>query len=509
MPIVLFGVDKRKIKRFLTHWFLLAATLCLAHSVYANPPISELRQINSVNVPVYKESGLTLDIARHFYPVEVIKAFIDVIHRSGGTFLHLHFSDHENYALESTILHQRTENARKDQKGVYINPQTNKPFLSYVQLAEIVKYAKERNIELIPELGSPNHMNGIFTLLEKQYGQEYAASLKSKWNADEIDITNPKSMAFIQSLMVEVIDIFGDSSQHFHIGGDEFGYSVDSNHEFVTYANTLNDFLRQKGLIARMWNDGVIRATVDQLNPHIEITYWSYDGDTQDQQEADKRRQIRVGLPELVEKGFKVLNYNSYYLYLNPKSGSLTSHDSNYAMRDALENWSLGVWDGQNKQNMLKHTGNVLGASLSIWGKDAGTLSAETIQKYTSELLETVIRKTNVAPQRHSESNKSLFALAENHFEKLLQTTYIDLAQADDNTTILLDNYNQAVYLLNTGQKQSLTIWIQGLKRHQLRMPPVCKKQSETTMQRNKSFQLYECENQRLWVDSEITVVTE
>ncbi|EFX91230.1 hypothetical protein HMPREF0027_1727 [Actinobacillus ureae ATCC 25976] len=96
-----------------------------------------------------KEAGLTLDIARRFYPVETIKQFIDTIHHAGGTFLHLHFSDHENYALESTYLDQSEANAIvKD--GTYYNPKTNKPFLIYKQIHDIIYYAKSKNIELVP-----------------------------------------------------------------------------------------------------------------------------------------------------------------------------------------------------------------------------------------------------------------------------------------------------------------------------------------------------------------------
>ena len=46
-----------------------------------------------------KESGLMLDTSRRFYSVAVIKRFIDTLSASGGTFLHLHFSDNENYSL--------------------------------------------------------------------------------------------------------------------------------------------------------------------------------------------------------------------------------------------------------------------------------------------------------------------------------------------------------------------------------------------------------------------------
>lgn len=355
--------------------------------------------VNAMNPSEIKETGLTLDIARRFYSVNTIKQFIDTIHNAGGTFLHLHFSDHENYALESTYLDQLEENATV-KEGIYYNPKTNKPFLTYKQIHDIIYYAKSKNIELVPEVGTPNHMTAIFRLLEMKHGKAYVNTLKSKINDEEIDITNPDSVEVIKTLIAEVIYIFGHTSEHFHIGGDEFGYSVDNNDEFIHYVNTLNQFINSKGKITRLWNDGLIKHNINQLNKNIEITYWSYDGDAQESQDITERRKIRADLPELLEHGFKVLNYNSYYLYFVPKGNANISHDSKYATEDILNNWKLGLWDGKNKENMVENTENIIGSSLSIWGERSGSLSSEAIEKSTQELLKAVIQKTN-DPKSH------------------------------------------------------------------------------------------------------------
>ncbi|WP_150540037.1 family 20 glycosylhydrolase [Actinobacillus vicugnae] len=352
------------------------------------------QMVNAMNLSQIKEAGLTLDTARRFYPVETIKQFIDTIHNAGGTFLHLHFSDHENYAIESTLLDQREENAIiKD--GIYYNPKTNKPFLTYKQIHDIIYYAQSKNIKLVPEVDTPNHMTGIFKLLEAKYGSNYVNKLKSKHNDEEIDITNPESIEFIKTLIAEVIYIFGHTSKHFHIGGDEFGYSVDSNHEFINYVNTLNQFINSKGKITRIWNDGLIKNNLNQLDKSIEITYWSYDGDAQENQAIVERRKIRADLPELLNNGFKVLNYNSYYLYFVPKGNANINHDSKYATEDVLNNWKLGLWDGRNKNNIVENTQNIIGSSLSIWGERSGSLSSEKIEESTQDLLKAVIQKTN------------------------------------------------------------------------------------------------------------------
>lgn len=345
----------------------------------------------------YKQGGLMLDTARRFYPVRTIKDFIDDLAKSGGTFLHLHFSDHENYALESHLLGQRAKDAIRGKDGIYINPKNGKPFLSFEQVNDIVRYAAERKVEVIPEVGSPNHMTGIFTLLELKHGKAYVNALKSPQDSDEINVNNPKSVEFVKTLINEVADAFGKNSKHFHIGGDEFGYSSESNHEFIRYANMLADHLAARKLTTRMWNDGLIKGTVDNLNRNIQITYWSYDGDPDNRDMAQRRREIRMSMPELMNKGFSVLNYNSYYLYLVPSDRKNFKHDVDFARADIEKRWDLGVWDGENRANKIENTDKILGAALAIWGENSGKLDINTIRRRAAKPLATVIRKTHEA----------------------------------------------------------------------------------------------------------------
>ncbi len=338
-----------------------------------------------------KESGLMLDISRRFYAVDTIKKFIDEIHSAKGKFLHLHFADHENYALESTFLDQREENAVQ-KNSMYINPKTNKPFLTYKQLNEIINYAKSKKVEIVPEVDSPNHIGAILTLLTEKYGADYVKQFAI--NEDELDISNPKSIEMIKTLTSEVIDIFGSASKHFHIGGDEFSY----NDDFIAYVNELNQFINHKGLTTRMWNDGLLKQNIDKLSKNIEITYWSFDGDAQEQQDIKQRRKERVSLPELLNKGFKVLNYNSYYLYFIPRDNGKIEGDTEFALKDLKKNWKLGKWDSNHQQGVISNTENIIGSAFSIWGEESGKLSDEVIYENTKDLLETIITKTNCAP---------------------------------------------------------------------------------------------------------------
>lgn len=344
-----------------------------------------------------QQNGLMLDTARRFYTADEIKKFIDMLAASGGRFLHLHFSDHENYALESSLLGQTSAQAKRSRTGVYTNPKTGKPFLSRSQISEIVRYAESKNIELVPEVGSPNHMNGIFRLLEHKHGKDYVQRLKSKQADDEININNPESVALVKALIDEAAAMF-PNSKHFHIGGDEFGYSAESNREFIDYANGLAAHLAAKGLKTRMWNDGLINSTLERLDRRIEITYWSYDGNPQSAESARRRRAMRASLPDLTANGFSVLNYNSYYLYLVPNGKRNFARDADFAAKDIEKNWHLGVWDNQNHSNAAADTGKIIGAALAVWGENTGKMSGETIRANTAAPLAAMMRKAGSAP---------------------------------------------------------------------------------------------------------------
>ncbi|SJZ61439.1 Glycosyl hydrolase family 20, catalytic domain [Pilibacter termitis] len=89
------------------------------------------------------ENGVMLDIARKFYSPDVIKQYIDLLSGKEHSFLQLHISDDENFAVESELLGQMVENATF-LNGVYKNIATGKSFLSKEQLRELVSYAKEK-----------------------------------------------------------------------------------------------------------------------------------------------------------------------------------------------------------------------------------------------------------------------------------------------------------------------------------------------------------------------------
>ena len=456
-----------------------------------------------------RESGLNLDIARHFYSADVIKQFIDTLAKAGGTFLHLHLSDHENYALESALLGQRAQDATRDSAGNHVNPHTGKPFLSTAQVAELASYAKAKGIELVPELETPSHMNAIFRLLALEKGEDYVKALQAA-NSDpaarEIDITRPQSLAFVQALAQEIVTAFGDSARHLHLGGDEFGYSAANNHEYINYINQMAAFLAQHGLKTRIWNDGVIKANLASLDHTIEITYWSHDG-RQDGSIGETNRALRASVPELLDAGFNVLNYNAGYLYAVPKQGMGDSTDSNYDSRLILRDWNLGIWDEKNHANAVDGK-RLKGAALSIWGENAGTLDDASIARYYADEITTLVEKTRALDD--PALAQTLQNRAANDFAALQQDTWLDFEQIANHATLDLGgNGSQHLRLLREDTldaARGLDIRIKGTDADRITLGDNWHATGDSQTEGGEQYRAYENNGNRLWIDSDIAV---
>ncbi|WP_181429056.1 family 20 glycosylhydrolase [Curtobacterium sp. MCSS17_008] len=304
------------------------------------------------------ETGVMLDVARAYYPVALIERYIDLLADNGGTFLHLHLTDDQNVGIESDVLGQTLAGADLED-GVWTSRVTGRPFLSAAQARRIAHHAAQRGIAIVPEMDTPGHMAAAFDLLEARHGEEWVDRIRA--GASELDTSAPESAALAARLSAEVTRTF-PSSRTVHIGGDEWGGDVTARGR-VAWLNAIAAALGDREVWA--WNDGIDRAAVGRLDPRIHVTYWSFDGDTEDAAERRERRAHRAGADDLYAAGVDLLNYDSYYLYEVPTD--LDEADSEYTVADLRENWSLRAWDGDSGARLA---GPMSGAAVAIWGED-------------------------------------------------------------------------------------------------------------------------------------------
>ncbi|WIE76931.1 family 20 glycosylhydrolase [Curtobacterium sp. MCSS17_007] len=308
--------------------------------------------------PERPSTGVMLDVARAYYPVPLIERYVDLLAEHGGTFLHLHLTDDQNVGIESDVLGQTLADADL-RDGVWTSRVTHRPFLSAAQAREIADHAAERGVAVVPEVDTPGHMAAAFALLEARHGEEYVDRIRSGTN--ELDVSAPASAALAARVVAEVERTF-PGSRTVHIGGDEWGDDVSAD-DRVAWLDAMAAAAGDREVWA--WNDGIDRAAIGRLDPRIRVTYWSFDGDTEDPAERRERRQHRAGADDLSAAGTDLLSYDSYHLYEVPTD--LDPADSAYAATDLRAHWSLRTWDGDTGARLGTP---MSGAAVAIWGED-------------------------------------------------------------------------------------------------------------------------------------------
>ena len=181
--------------------------------------------------PRFKYRGMMLDVSRHFMPKEFIKKFIDIMSIHKMNKFHWHLTDDHGWRIEIKQYPKLTEiGSMRD--GTLIghsrfagkNPKfDNIPhggFYTQEEIKDIIKYAEERFIEIIPEIDMPGHTASLIASYPELGTLKEKTEVKKIWGVqDEILIPTENTFNFLDNLFKEISNIF--PSSYVHIGGDE------------------------------------------------------------------------------------------------------------------------------------------------------------------------------------------------------------------------------------------------------------------------------------------------
>ena len=178
--------------------------------------------------PRFAYRGMHLDVCRHFFPIEFIKEYIDLLALHNMNTFHWHLTDDQGWRIEIKKYPKLTETGSmrnrtvmgKARSGKYDNTPYG-GFYTQEQAKEIVKYAQERYITVIPEVDLPGHMLAALASYPELgcTGGPYEVSPDWGIFEDVLCVGNEKSMQFLEDVMTEITEIF--PSKYVHIGGDE------------------------------------------------------------------------------------------------------------------------------------------------------------------------------------------------------------------------------------------------------------------------------------------------
>lgn len=187
----------------------------------ALPPVA----IN--DAPRFGYRGAHFDISRHFFTIDEVKTYIDMMTLHNMNRLHWHITDDQGWRLEikkypklTEIGSKRTETVIGRNSGEY----DGKPYggsITQEQAKEIVDYAAERYVTVIPEIDLPGHMLAALTAYPELGCTGGPYEVWRIWGVSEdvLCAGNDKVLKFLEDVYSELIEIF--PSEYIHVGGDE------------------------------------------------------------------------------------------------------------------------------------------------------------------------------------------------------------------------------------------------------------------------------------------------
>jgi len=262
--------------------------------------------VNIQDSPAFSWRGMHLDVSRHFYTADYVKKHIDRLAFYKFSKLHFHLTDDQGWRIEIKKYPKLTEDGawrtfnkhdsvcivrskdnpnfiidkrfirEKDGKTVYGG------FYTQEQIKDIVRYAQERHIEIIPEIDMPGHMMAAIN------AYPYLVEGKSGWGelfSTPLCPCKEEVYTFTKDVLAEVIDLF--PSKYVHIGADEVDKKTWENSElckqFMTehgidgvnklqsyFVHEMQDFVESKGKKIIAWDEILQGGT----NPDVTVMYW-------------------------------------------------------------------------------------------------------------------------------------------------------------------------------------------------------------------------------------------
>lgn len=241
-----------------------------------------------IDYPAYDWRGLHLDESRHFFGIATVKRYLKIMSALKLNKFHWHLSDDQGWRLESNIyplLHEKGAYRLEADGSVYGG------YYTQDQIREIVHYADDLGIEIIPEIDLPGHAMAILAAYPQLACFPRDFQPRHDWGIFEDILCSGKDevISFLTKLLGEIAELF--PSPYIHLGGDEAPKArwqacshcqnrmqelhLKNEEELQSWLfNSLAKSLQQKGKCVIGW-DEILDGSVD---PSLIVMIWRGDG---------------------------------------------------------------------------------------------------------------------------------------------------------------------------------------------------------------------------------------
>jgi len=214
--------------------------------------------------PSYGYRGVMRDVARHFFGPEEIKRYTDQLALYKINVLHMHLSDDQGWRIEIKSWPNLTAHGGKTEVGG-----GEGGFYTQEEYSDIVKYAAERFITIIPEIDMPGHTNAALSSYPELNSDGKAPEPYTGINVgfSTLDTRSEITYKFVNDVVGEIAAL--TPGEYFHIGGDEsHSTKID---DYIYFVNKVQDIVESHGKKVIGW-DEIAHST---LKPDAVVQYWA------------------------------------------------------------------------------------------------------------------------------------------------------------------------------------------------------------------------------------------
>ena len=338
-----------------------------------------------------KNKVISIDAGRKYFTLDQLKRIVDKASELGYSDLHLLLgNDGLRFLLDDMTITANGKTYASDDvknaiiegtKAYYDDP--NGTTLSQAEITELIQYAKDRGIGIIPAINSPGHMDAMLVAMEK-LGIANPQANFDKVSKTTMDLENEEAMNFTKALIGKYMDFFAGKTKIFNYGTDEYANDATNAQgwyylkwyglygKFADYANGLASMAKEKGLQPMAFNDGFYYEDKDdvEFDKDVIISYWSkgWWG-------------YNLASPQyLASKGYKFLNTNGDWYYILGQK----PEDGGGFLKKAIENTEKTPFNQLASTKYPEVDLPTVGSMLAIW---ADRPSAEYKEEEIFELM--------------------------------------------------------------------------------------------------------------------------
>lgn len=287
--------------------------------------------------PDYSYRGVMLDVSRHFFGVADVKRFIDLISYYKLNALHLHLSDDQGWRIEikswpNLAIHGGSTQVGGGKGGYYTQE----------QYSDIVKYAKEHYITIVPEIDMPGHTNAALASYAELNCDDKARELYTGTRVGFSTLCTSKEITykFIEDVFRELSAL--NPGPYIHIGGDESNST--KKEDYIPFVNRVQEIVAANGKQVIGWDD----ISIATIKPNSVAQHWS---NVKNAQAA-------------VNQGAKIIMSPAKKAYLDMQYDKTTKLGLHWAAYIEVD--SSYIWDPATRIPGIKKE-NILGVEAALW----------------------------------------------------------------------------------------------------------------------------------------------